>query len=215
MANSSHLRLAVEAHDLVKVFPRGNVRALDGVSLEVEAGTVLGLLGPNGAGKTTVVRILSTILGPTRGTPRSSATTWSREPDAVRRIIGLAGQYAAVDENLTGRENIHMVGRLSHLSRKVVGAPGRRAARGLRPVRRRRSRAQDLLGRHAPAARPGRRAGGQPARPLPRRADDRARPPEPPGPVGRHRGAGRARARRCCSPPSTSRRPTAWPATSS
>ena len=67
MANSSHRSLAVEAHDLVKVFPRGNVRALDGVSLEVEAGTVLGLLGPNGAGKTTVVRILSTILGPDSG----------------------------------------------------------------------------------------------------------------------------------------------------
>ena len=67
MAYSSQPTLAVEAHDLVKVFPRGNVRALDGVSLEVEAGTVLGLLGPNGAGKTTVVRILSTILGPDSG----------------------------------------------------------------------------------------------------------------------------------------------------
>jgi ABC-2 type transport system ATP-binding protein len=66
----------VEAHDLVKVFPRGNVRALDGVSLQVEAGTVLGLLGPNGAGKTTAVRILSTILGPTRAAPPSSATMW-------------------------------------------------------------------------------------------------------------------------------------------
>ena len=69
----------MEAHDLVKVFPRGNVRALDGVSLEVEAGTVLGLLGPNGAGKTTAVRILSTILGPDSGHAPSSATTWSRK----------------------------------------------------------------------------------------------------------------------------------------
>jgi ABC-2 type transport system ATP-binding protein len=94
--------IAVEAHDLVKVFPRGNVRALDGVSLQVEAGTVLGLLGPNGAGKTTVVRILATIL------------------ETVRRIIGLAGQNAAVDDNLTGRENIRMVGRLSHMSWKAV-----------------------------------------------------------------------------------------------
>ncbi|MGD0089275.1 MAG: ATP-binding cassette domain-containing protein, partial [Planctomycetota bacterium] len=67
MTNSSTRSLAVEAHDLVKVFPPANVRALDGVSLEVEAGTVLGLLGPNGAGKTTVVRILSTILGPDSG----------------------------------------------------------------------------------------------------------------------------------------------------
>jgi ABC-2 type transport system ATP-binding protein len=119
MANSIHPRLAVEAHDLVKVFPRGNVRALDGVSLEVEAGTVLGLLGPNGAGKTTVVRILSTILGPDAGRASVLGHDVVAQPDAVRRIIGLAGQYAAVDENLTGRENIHMVARLSHLSRKV------------------------------------------------------------------------------------------------
>jgi ABC-2 type transport system ATP-binding protein len=119
MANSSQTSLAVEAHDLVKVFPRGNVRALDGVSLEVEAGTVLGLLGPNGAGKTTVVRILSTILGPDSGRATVLGHDVVAQPDAVRRIIGLAGQYAAVDENLTGRENIHMVARLSHLSRKV------------------------------------------------------------------------------------------------
>ncbi len=119
MAKSFNPRLAVEAHDLVKVFPRGNVRALDGVSLEVEAGTVLGLLGPNGAGKTTVVRVLSTILGPDKGRASVLGHDVVAEPDAVRRIIGLAGQYAAVDENLTGRENIHMVARLSHLSRKV------------------------------------------------------------------------------------------------
>ena len=119
MANSFNPTLAVEANDLVKVFPRGNVRALDGVSLEVEAGTVLGLLGPNGAGKTTVVRILSTILGPDAGRASVLGHDVVSQADAVRRIIGLAGQYAAVDENLTGRENIHMVGRLSHLSRKV------------------------------------------------------------------------------------------------
>ena len=119
MANSSQTSLAVEAHDLVKVFPRGNVRALDGVSLEVEAGTVLGLLGPNGAGKTTVVRILSTILSPDSGRASVLGYDVVSQADAVRRTVGLAGQYAAVDENLTGRENIHMVGRLSHLSRKV------------------------------------------------------------------------------------------------
>ena len=119
MTNSSTRSLAVEAHDLVKVFPRGNVRALDGVSLEVEAGTVLGLLGPNGAGKTTVVRILSTILGPDSGRASVLGYDVVSQADAVRRTVGLAGQYAAVDENLTGRENIFMVGRLSHLSRKV------------------------------------------------------------------------------------------------
>jgi ABC-2 type transport system ATP-binding protein len=120
MANFMTSSNAVEARDLVKVFPRGNVRALDGVSLTIETGTVLGLLGPNGAGKTTVVRILSTILGPDSGQASVLGHDVVSEADAVRRIIGLAGQYAAVDENLTGRENIHMVGRLSHLSRRVA-----------------------------------------------------------------------------------------------
>jgi ABC-2 type transport system ATP-binding protein len=110
---------AVETYELVKVFPRENVRALDGVSFTVEAGTVLGLLGPNGAGKTTVVRILSTILGPDAGRASVLGRDVVAEADAVRRMIGLAGQYAAVDENLTGRENLHMVARLSHLSRRV------------------------------------------------------------------------------------------------
>jgi ABC-2 type transport system ATP-binding protein len=112
---------AVEAHDLVKVFPRGNVRALDGVSLHVEEGTVLGLLGPNGAGKTTAVRILSTILNPDSGHASILGHDVVKEAQTVRRIIGLAGQYAAVDENLTGRENIRMVGRLSHMSWKASG----------------------------------------------------------------------------------------------
>ncbi len=119
MGISSTSSLAVEAQDLVKVFPRGNVRALDGVSLAVETGTVLGLLGPNGAGKTTAVRILSTILEADSGVATVLGHDVVKEPETVRRLIGLAGQYATVDENLTGRENIYMVGRLSHLSRKL------------------------------------------------------------------------------------------------
>ncbi len=122
MTYSTHSTLAVEAHDLVKVFAQGGVRALDGVSLEIETGTVLGLLGPNGAGKTTAVRILSTILEPDSGRAAILGHDVVAEPDAVRRIIGLAGQYATVDENLTGRENLRMVGRLSHLSRKAAAA---------------------------------------------------------------------------------------------
>jgi ABC-2 type transport system ATP-binding protein len=109
---------AVEARDLVKVFPQGNVRALDGVSLAVEQGTILGLLGPNGAGKTTAVRILATILNPDSGQATILGRDVVREAEAVRRIIGLAGQNAAVDENLTGKENIRMVGRLSHMRRR-------------------------------------------------------------------------------------------------
>ncbi len=111
---------AVEAHDLEKTFSKGKVRALRGVSLEVQPGTVLGLLGPNGSGKTTAVRILSTILVPDAGRAAVLGHDVVREPEAVRRSIGLAGQYAAVDENLTGRENLRMVGKLTHLSGRVA-----------------------------------------------------------------------------------------------
>jgi ABC-2 type transport system ATP-binding protein len=120
MANSYNSPIAVEAQDLVKVFPRGNVRALDGVSLQIETGTVLGLLGPSGAGKTTAVRILSTILEPDSGSASVLGHDVVRESEKIRHIIGLAGQYATVDENLTGRENLRMIGRLSHMSRKAV-----------------------------------------------------------------------------------------------
>jgi ABC-2 type transport system ATP-binding protein len=101
---------AILVEGLVKTF--GAVRALDGVDLQVERGTVLGLLGPNGAGKTTTVRVLTTLLRPgRRHGPRRRARR-VRDATALRRQIGLAGQYAAVDENLTGAENLVMVGRL-------------------------------------------------------------------------------------------------------
>jgi daunorubicin resistance ABC transporter ATP-binding subunit len=94
----------------------GDVVALDGLDLEVEAGSVFGLLGPNGAGKTTLVRILATLLRPTAGRARVLGRDVVAEPLAVRRRIGLAGQFAAVDEELTGRENVEMVGQLYRLS---------------------------------------------------------------------------------------------------
>jgi daunorubicin resistance ABC transporter ATP-binding subunit len=94
----------------------GDVVALNGLDLEVESGTVFGLLGPNGAGKTTLVRILATLLRPTAGRARVLGRDVVAEPLAVRRRIGLAGQFAAVDEELTGRENVEMVGRLYRLS---------------------------------------------------------------------------------------------------
>ena len=108
-------RPAVLAEGLVKHF--GNVRALDGVDLEVPAGTVLGVLGPNGAGKTTAVRILTTLLPPDAGRAEVAGYDVVREAAAVRTVIGLAGQNAAVDENLTGLENLELVGRLYHLGR--------------------------------------------------------------------------------------------------
>ena len=93
----------------------GEVHALRGVSFEVPRGTVLGLLGPNGAGKTTTVRILTTLLVPTAGRAFVDGIDVVADPRAVRRTIGLAGQYAAVDEDLTGRENLMLIGALSHV----------------------------------------------------------------------------------------------------
>ena len=104
---------AIRAVDLAKSF--GDVEALTGVSFEVPAGTVLGLLGPNGAGKTTAVRILTTLLRPDRGWAEVLGRDVTEAPMATRASIGLAGQYAAVDENLTALENLRLVGRLTHL----------------------------------------------------------------------------------------------------
>ena len=106
---------AIEVEGLRKRFK--DVTALDGIDLVAPAGTILGLLGPNGAGKTTAVRILTTLLPPDDGTARVAGLDVVREAAAVRARIGLSGQYAAVDENLTGFENLEMVGRLYHLGR--------------------------------------------------------------------------------------------------
>jgi daunorubicin resistance ABC transporter ATP-binding subunit len=112
---------AIEADALQKTFKgKREVRALDGVNFAVEEGTVFGLLGPNGSGKTTAVRILTTILKPDGGSARVLGHDVTKEPGVVRSLIGLAGQYAAVDENLTGRENLVMVGRLNHLPGSYV-----------------------------------------------------------------------------------------------
>ncbi len=113
---------AIEMHGITKRF--GDVTALDGLDLEVQAGTVFGLLGPNGAGKTTLVRIVATLLKPDAGRVAVLGHDVVSEPLAVRRRIGLAGQFAAVDGELTGRENVEMIGRLYRLS----GAETRRRA---------------------------------------------------------------------------------------
>jgi ABC-2 type transport system ATP-binding protein len=107
---------AIEAVGLVKTY--GELRALDGLDLEVEQGTVLGVLGPNGAGKTTAVRILTTLLRADGGTARVAGLDVAAEPARVRERIGLSGQYAAVDERLTGRENLVMFARLHRMPRQ-------------------------------------------------------------------------------------------------
>ena len=115
------MQLAIEADQLRKTFAgKHEVRALDGVSFAVNEGTVFGLLGPNGSGKTTAVRILTTILKADSGQARVLGHDVAKQGNLVRTLIGLAGQYAAVDENLTGRENLQMVGNLNHLGKSYV-----------------------------------------------------------------------------------------------
>jgi ABC-2 type transport system ATP-binding protein len=109
---------SIIAEDLVKTYDKGTVRALDSLNLDVEEGTVLGVLGPNGAGKTTTVRILSTLLRPDSGRATVAGIDVIKNPEKVREVIGLSGQYAAVDEILTGYDNLVMFGQLYHLGKK-------------------------------------------------------------------------------------------------
>jgi daunorubicin resistance ABC transporter ATP-binding subunit len=111
---------AIRVDDLTKRF--GSVQALSGLDLEIPAGTVFGLLGPNGAGKTTTIRVLATVLPPDAGRAEVLGLDVVHDAKAVRRLIGLAGQNAAVDGNLTGRENLRLIGRLVHLPRKTMVA---------------------------------------------------------------------------------------------
>jgi daunorubicin resistance ABC transporter ATP-binding subunit len=150
---------AIEIRALGKRF--GEVVALDGLDLAVPAGTVFGLLGPNGAGKTTLVRILATLLVPTSGRAAVLGHDVVREPLAVQQRIGLAGQFAAVDEELTGRENVEMIARLYRLSRdearrrtanvlerfELVEAADRRVSTYSGGMRRRLDLAAGLIGR--------------------------------------------------------------------
>jgi ABC-2 type transport system ATP-binding protein len=118
----SGMKPAIEAIELVKRY--GDNTAVDGVSFTVPPGTVLGLLGPNGAGKTTTVRMMTTLTEPTSGTARVAGYDVRREPDKVRRSMGLTGQVATVDELLTGRENIRMIGSLYGIRRRDLARLG-------------------------------------------------------------------------------------------
>ena len=135
---SGQASFAIEADGLVKSF--GDTRAVDGVDLEVPRGAVYGVLGPNGAGKTTTIRMLATLLRPDAGRARVLGHDIVHEADAVRGLVSLTGQLASVDEDLTGRENLILLGRLLGYSRAAPssvprscstpsGSPTRRAAR--------------------------------------------------------------------------------------
>ena len=166
---------------------------LDGIDLDVAEGTIFALLGPNGAGKTTIVQILSTLIGADAGTVRVAGHDLAGEPDAVRAAIGVTGQFSAVDNLLTGQENLHPDGRPAPPRPRRGPAAGGRAARALRPGRRGDEVGGDVLRRHAAPARPGDDAGRRPADHLPRRADHRARPAQPPHDVAEHPRARRRR----------------------
>src|SRR5688572_7391230 len=114
---------AIEAEGLVRPF--GKVRALDGIDMVAREGTVFGLLGPNGAGKTTAIRVLSTLIRPDSGRASVGGYDVVRQPKEVRRLIGLTGQYAAVDELLSGQENLYMIGRLLGYSARDARARAR------------------------------------------------------------------------------------------
>jgi ABC-2 type transport system ATP-binding protein len=174
--------LAIETEGLVKTF--GETRAVDGIDLGVQAGSVFGVLGPNGAGKTTTIRMLATLLQPTAGSARVLGHDIVGEADIVRGLVSLTGQFASVDEELTGRENLILLARLLGFSR---GPAGERSAElleafGLTEAADRLG--QHLLGRHAPAARHRVEHRRHARPPVPGRAHDRPRPPQPQPGVG-------------------------------
>ena len=174
----------IEVSGVRKAF--GETQALDGVDLQVPAATVLGLLGPNGAGKTTLVKVLATLLRPDAGWAQVDGLDVVRQPVAVRSVIGLAGQYAAVDEMLTGRENLEMVGRLYRLEPQGGQGAGRGGAGAPDLADAADRSVRTLLRRHAPAPRPRRQPRRAAPRADPRRADDRPRPAHPHGALGLH-----------------------------
>ena len=182
----------IEAHDLVKTYPKG-VRALDGLSFAVPAGTVFGLLGPNGAGKSTTVKILTTLAQADSGTATVAGLDVRARAAQVRHAIGVVAQRSGADPMATGRENLLLTGRIQGLRGRDARGAGRRAARPVRPGRRGRPARPHLLRWHAAAA--GRGAGpDQPAAgAVPRRADRGPGPGVAHGHVGRDRAARRRR----------------------
>ena len=176
----------IEADGLSKRF--GKVQALSELSLTLPPGQPVAILGPNGAGKTTFIRMVATLLQPDRGTLTVAGHDVVRQPMAVRRLIGLAGQSAAVEEMMTGRENLVMVARLYGQGRKAAAASANRILAQMHLERRRRPAGAHLFGGHAAASGSGGQPGGDAAAAAARRADHGPGPRQPQRGVGRHPG---------------------------
>ena len=185
---------AVSATGLRKSF--GDKVVLDGIGVTVDEGTIFALLGPNGAGKTTMVRIMSTLIPADSGQVCVAGHDVLAEPDAVREAIGVTGQFSAVDELMTGEENLGLMADLNHLPRSEGRARTTRAARALRPDGRGAKARVDLLGRDAPPAGSGHDARRIPQGDIPRRANHRVGPAQPPHHVGQHSRSRRERGHR-------------------
>ena len=169
MAGMRGKSLAIEAHGLVKTF--GETRAADGIDLVVPAGIVFGLLGRNGAGKTTTIRMLATLLRPDAGQARVFGHDIVRDGDAVRARVSLTGQFASVDEDLTGRENLVLLARLLGHTRADAMRRAQELFEAFGLTRRCGPLGEDVLGRHAAPARHRGEHHRDPGPAVPRRAD--------------------------------------------
>ena len=183
----------IEAEGLSKHF--GKVRALDELDLSLPSGQVVAILGPNGSGKTTFIRTVATLLRPDAGTLRVAGLDVTRESMAIRRRIGLAGQSAAVEGMMTGRENLRMVARLYGQGKKTARSSTERILDLVGLDRGRRPPGPHLFGRHAAPTRPGRQPGGHAAPVAARRAHHRSRPGQSHRVVGCHPRPGQRRHR--------------------
>ena len=181
-ASSEMAPSAISARGLVKTF--GDVRAVDGIDLDVPRGMIFAILGPNGAGKTTLMRMLATLSRPDAGSATVMGHDIAEAPHEVRAAIAMTGQFASLDEDLTGRENLVLLARLWGFRGRAAKGRADESAGVLRPVRSGDEAGEGLFGRHAAKARHRGVAYRHAGRAVPRRADHRSRSEGPQGCLG-------------------------------